>query len=590
MSDSDLIAVVDDEKCNPDKCDHECVNFDPLNRSPTGPEGFHIDEEVGKARISEQAVMEGHTISAKKCPFDAIQLVNLKKETGEKLHQYGENQFRLYGLPAPQEGEVVGLLGRNGIGKSTALRILSGDLKPNLGRYDEDVDWDEITTEHRGTSLQTYFERLAEDDITASFKIQRVDDIKKSFTGEVGELLDQLDEGGNVDSLVDALDMESFVGNRVSDLSGGELQRVAVAGCLVRDADVYLIDEPSSFLDVEQRLNVARAIRDETDDRYCVVVEHDLATLDLLADIVHVVHGEPGAYGMVSNAMTSRVGINQYLEGYLKSHNLRIRSDSINFAGGTGSKMRGDVLMEYPGFEKSFDSFSLDVDAGEVHESEVLGIVGQNAMGKTTFAKMLAGELEPDNTDFESPVPISYKPQHISAPKGTVRFALSQVADISSTSFQTRVEKPLDLKELYDRDPEDLSGGELQRVGIAACLGRDASLHLLDEPSAYLDVETRVSLAKSLRRFARDTERPVVVIDHDLVFLDYISDRVMVFEGESGVEGHGRQPEKVKDGFNRFLKQVDITFRKDPDTGRPRANKPESQKDKTQRKENEYYA
>ncbi len=590
---SDLIAVVDDEKCNPDKCEHECVNFDPLNRSPTGADGFYIDDETGKARISEAVVMEGHRISANKCPFDAIQLVNLEKETGEKLHQYGENAFRLYGLPAPKEGQVVGVLGRNGTGKSTALNILAGDLKPNLGEYDEGVEWDEIVTAHRGTELQTYFERLAEGGIVASSKVQRVDEIQEAFGGRVAELLNRLDERGNVERLVETLDMEAMVDKQVGSLSGGELQRVAVAGCLARDADVYLIDEPSSFLDVKQRLNVARAIREETaaaeGDRRAVVVEHDLATLDVVADLVHVAHGEPGAYGMISNAMSSRVGVNQYLRGYLKSHNLRIRDEEITFERGTAGTSAGDTVVEYPALEKSFDSFELRVEGGDLREGDVVGVLGENAIGKSTFVKMLAGELEPDGGELDTTASFAYKPQHLEAQNAKVEFVLMQDIDMSSQRYQTLVEQPLDLEELYEQNTADLSGGELQRVGVAACLGQEADAYLLDEPSAYLDVETRVSLAKSLRRFARNAEVPVVVIDHDLVFLDYISDRAMVFDGEPGVRGHASAPDDVSDGFDRFLSTVDMTFRKDPETGRPRANKPGSQKDREQRESGEYY-
>ena len=595
----DIIAVVDDEACNPDRCDHECIRFDPLNRSPSGPEGFRIDEESGKARIPESVVMEGHRISADKCPFDAIKLVNLEHETGEVLHQYGENQFRLYGLPAPEEGEVVGLLGRNGIGKSTALEILAGKIEPNLGAYREGAEWDEIVTAHRGTALQTHFEALSEGDVEASLKVQRVDAIGERY-GElaVEELLGELDERGIVEELAEDLEMEAMLSNSVGDLSGGEMQRVAVAGCLARDADLYLVDEPSSFLDVKQRLNVARAIREHTGERKCVVVEHDLATLDLLADLVHVVHGEPGAYGMVSNAMTSRVGINQYLRGYLDSHNLRIRSEAIEFARGSGESVSGHEALTYPDMAKSFgeDAFSLEVEGGTLHEGEVVGVLGQNALGKTTFAKLLAGELEPDSSGgsdedtAELDATISYKPQHLAPPTGTVEVAFAQAeVDLSSQTFQTRVAQPLELEELYERRAADLSGGELQRVGVGICLGRDADLYLLDEPSAYLDVETRIRLARNLRRFGRATETPVVVIDHDLVFLDYIADTAMVFDGEPGVAGVGHAPQEVRDGFNAFLQGADVTFRTDPDSGRPRANKPGSQKDREQRNKGEYY-
>jgi len=591
---SDIIAVVDDEKCNPDKCEHECISFDPLNRSPTGPDGFHIDDETGKARISESVVMEGHRVCATKCPFDAIKLVNLQKETGEKLHQYGENSFRLYGLPAPKEGKVVGVLGRNGTGKSTALNILAGELRPNLGDYDEGADWEDVVTAHRGTELQTYFERLAGEGVTASSKVQRVDGIRGAFDGTARDMLEALDERGVTDDLVETLEVETALDNDVEDLSGGELQRVAIAGCLAKDADVYLIDEPSSFLDVRQRLNVARAIRAQTaeaeDDRRAVVVEHDLATLDVVADLVHVAHGEPGAYGMISNAMSSRVGVNQYLQGYLKSHNLRIRDEEITFERGSAGTSAGDTVFEYPDLKKSFgeDDFSLRVEGGDLREGDVVGVLGENGIGKSTFFRMLAGETEPDNTELEKTASFAYKPQHLEPERAKVEFVLMQDVEMDQR-FETFVKRPLELEELYDKHTDDLSGGELQRVGVAACLGQDADAYLLDEPSAYLDVETRVSLAKSLRRFARDAEVPVVVVDHDLVFLDYIADRAVVFDGEPGVHGHAGAPDDVGDGFDDFLEQVDMTFRKDPDTGRPRANKPESQKDREQREKGEFY-
>jgi len=80
-----------------------------------------------------------------------------------------------------------------------------------------------------------------------------------------------------------------------------------------------------------------------------------------------------------------------------------------------------------------------------------------------------------------------------------------------------------------------------------------------------------------------------MVIDHDLLLMDYIADRAIIFKGEPGKTGKATQPMKTGDAMNKFLKNIDITFRKDPDTGRPRANKEGSQKDKKQRKDNEYY-
>jgi ATP-binding cassette subfamily E protein 1 len=160
---------------------------------------------------------------------------------------------------------------------------------------------------------------------------------------------------------------------------------------------------------------------------------------------------------------------------------------------------------------------------------------------------------------------------------------------MNTKRFQTRIEEPLELEPLYERKLNNLSGGELQREAVAMCLSRNADAYLLDEPSAFLDVESRVKLGKTLRRFSRKEEKPLMVIDHDLLLLDYISDRGIVFRGEPGVKGESTSPMPTSEALNEFLKEVDMTFRKDPSTGRPRANKPGSQKDEEQRKTGEFY-
>ena len=418
-----------------------------------------------------------------------------------------------------------------------------------------------------------------------------MDKIPEFHDGKVRELLEENDERGKLQDIAEKLDIDTLLDREMDELSGGELQRVAIATTLLKDASLYVIDEPSSFLDVKQRLNTAQIVSNLGEEKQVLVVEHDLATLDLVSSSTHVFHGEPGAYGMVSNSFSTRQGINQYLDGYLKSHNLRIRDDSISFDRSKRSQVENKaVVFEYPEFEKSFGEgeFSMESEPGKIHEEEILGILGENGVGKTTFAKMLAGALETDKG--ESPeVSISYKPQYLAAQDEKVETALRKHVNPKSKKFKTRIAEPLELEELYEQNLEELSGGELQRVGIAICLAKDADVYLLDEPSAYLDVESRVELGKTLKRFARKTEKPLLVIDHDLLLMDYIADRAMIFSGEPGVSGHATEPMKIGKAINEFLEEVDLTFRKDPDTGRPRANKPGSQKDQQQRKEGDFY-
>ncbi|WP_414837357.1 ribosome biogenesis/translation initiation ATPase RLI [Candidatus Nanosalina sp. VS9-1] len=586
----DFIVVVDQEKIEPDLARETVINFDPLNRA--GKDGGFYLTDNGELHIDDEHVMEAHKMAINKYPYDgAIQMIQLPFEEGERIHQFSENSFRLYGLPTPEEGRVVGLIGENGIGKSVSLKILSGQIKPNLGDYENPPEWQDILEEYRGTGLQKHFEKLAEDEIESAYKPQQVERLPDVYDGVVRELLEKVDERGLLEEVAENLDIKQLLDRELEHLSGGELQRVAIASTVLKDVDIYMIDEPSSFLDVKQRLNAGREIQALGEEKSVMAVEHDLATLDLISSGVHIFYGEPGGYGMVSNMFSTKEGINQYLDGYLPSENIRFRSNSIEFDRTKRSQVeRKPVVFEFPEFEKDFGDgeFQVEVEGGKVHDEEILAIFGENGLGKTVFAKMLAGAIEADKG--ESPdVDISYKPQYLEAQDETVEQALRKHVNIDSKRFENRIGEPLGLEELYERNLEDLSGGELQKVGIAICLCKDADIYLLDEPSAYLDVEARVNLAKMLKRFARKTEKPLMIIDHDLLLLDYVADRGMVFSGEPGVEGKASEPEKIGDAMDRFLEDVGLTFRKDPDTGRPRANKPGSQKDQEQRHEGDFY-
>ncbi len=214
-----------------------------------------------------------------------------------------------------------------------------------------------------------------------------------------------------------------------------------------------------------------------------------------------------------------------------------------------------------------------------MHRDEILGILGPNATGKTTFVRMLAVDIEPDNSKIDLKLKVSYKPQYIK-PKEELVLSLKLKPDL--------IER-FGIKFLMEKKLNELSGGELQRVAIAACLSKDCEIYLLDEPSAYLDVEERLKFAKYIKKFAAEKEVSVLVVDHDILLIDYISDRLMVFSGESGKRGIASEPMNLRDGMNKFLREMDITFRRDPETGRPRANKPDSVKDRGQRGRGEYY-
>ncbi|MCL2288966.1 MAG: ribosome biogenesis/translation initiation ATPase RLI [Candidatus Bathyarchaeota archaeon] len=585
------IAVLDLDRCKVKKCNQLCVNFCPMVRSRV--EAIRVEGD--KAVISE-LLCSGCGICVKKCPFKAISIVNLPNELdADCSHRFSENSFKLFRLPMPSSGIVLGLLGQNGIGKSTTLKVFSGDIKPNLGRYDNPPEWSEIIQYYRGSSLQDYFQKISEKKLRVSSKPQYVDKIPKAVTGKAGDLLEKVDERKILEQLIDELELRKIWDRPLDVLSGGELQRVAIAAALSRDADVYLFDEPSSYLDVKQRLTVARAIRSlKAQQKTIIVAEHDLAIIDYLSDQICVFYGDPGVYGVVSHVHGVRTGINIYLQGYISDENIKFRKESIVFQERppTAGMNINEPLLKWDAFEKTFQGFTLKAASGEIRGGEIIGILGPNGIGKTTFVKILAGIEDSDDSRKFGELTVSYKPQYI-APDypGTVQELLMSVAkeNFASSWYKTEIAKPLRLQVLMDRNVMELSGGELQKVAIAACLSRKTDLYLLDEPSAYLDIEERLNIAKTLRRVVEAHGIPAFVVEHDVVTQDFIADRLMVFNGEPGISGAANTPTALRQGMNMFLKDMNITFRRDPTTLRPRVNKESSQMDEFQKGIGEYY-
>jgi len=580
------IAVIDRVKCKPQVCGLLCQRMCPRVRS--GDETI-IEDPATKKPVIQEDLCVGCGICVSKCPFGAIIITNTPEAAGALTHQYGKNGFRLYGLPVPKSGSVVGVLGVNGIGKSTALKVLSGQLKPNMGAFDKELGWGELIEKHRGNEVQDYLTRLSSGKTKAVYKPQYVDALAKAGGTVRGALNKVSKDWRNIER---EMELEKILDRDVATLAGGELQRLAIAVALLRDVDLYFFDEPTSYLDISQRLNAAKIIRKVGEDgKSVLVVEHDLIILDYVSDYIHIAFGEKTAFGVISMLKNTRVGINEYLAGWMRSENVRIRPSQIKFEETGAVKFEsGESLCKYPKVVKKFKGFGLVVEPGEIHRGAVIGILGPNATGKTTFMRILVGEEKNDDEKIDLGISLSYKPQYLTPVDKTVRQVLQAVTqDMYKAHYKTNILEPLELESLLEKKADELSGGELQRVAIAECLSRDADIYFLDEPSAYLDVEQRLVAAKMIRRKMENEKRSAIVIDHDIGFVDYISDKIMVFTGEPSVSGVGHRPEDLRAGMNKFLKGMDMTFRRDEETKRPRANKPGSQKDKEQRSKGEYY-
>ena len=584
------VAVLLEERCKPNS-----NAFAYLKKYSEMCERECIQVEGSKCKILETACPVCFT-RAKHCPDGAVKIINLPEELDTDLtHSYGENAFRLFRLPSPRQEQIVGILGPNGIGKSTAINLLSGTFRPNLGDWENSSpDWDEVISTFPRGELRDYLGMVSTGEVSIAVKPQYIDKLPRIFDGEVRELLARVDDRGEMENYTELMGISHILDRKLGDLSGGELQRVAICATLLKEADVYFFDEPSSYLDIYERMRMVGVVRGLAEKgKRVLVVEHDLAILDVLCDLIHVIYGERSAYGIFTPPRSTRTAINAYLDGFLPEENVRIRDKPIQFLRGRNrGEEVGTPILKWGDIEKTLGDFRLTTGKGEVKSAEVVGVVGPNATGKTTLVKIIAGEMDPDQGWCTMDAKVSYKPQHVRADfEGTVQEWLDTEigGKWRSGEFHTQVTRALQVDKMVDLHATKLSGGELQAVSIAICLGKEADLYLFDEPSAHLDANARMEAAKAIRRTMESNEKAAMVIDHDTYFLDIVSDSVLVFQGEGGDHGKAIGPLSLRKGMNLFLSDADVTFRRDIESHRPRINKPSSRKDREQKSSGEYF-
>jgi ATP-binding cassette subfamily E protein 1 len=601
MSKQVRIAIIDKDKCRPKKCNHECKLKCPVNGA--GKQCVDIEDIAKVATISEDLCI-GCGICVKVCPFNAVQMVNLPSEIhNQMVYTYGESAFRLYKLPVPKLGQIIGFVGQNGIGKSTLMKILSNELLPNFGN-DVNLTHKDILNKTKGTELQKYLKALYDGKLIVKSKPQNIDQIlrdakKHDKNMSVNDLIMKyysMDNKEWNDKIINRLDLAQLSDNQVTTLSGGELQRLICATIMMQKADVYIFDEPTNYLDVRQRLNIAKLIRELSDHtNYIFIVEHDMSILDFTSDLICVMYGKPGAYGVISTPYNTNAAINIFFEGYIPADNIRFRPEAFVF------KETAEIqesLTTYHNYKYSdglveFDNFKLSIVGGEFSRSSMVLLLGQNGTGKTTFLNYLAKQLG---------LSVSYKQQYNDLTQFINKFneyptvhvmLMNKIyKQLSNAQFCSDVLNPLDIKRLYDKRLDKLSGGELQRVMIVYVLGTDADVYLIDEPSANLDVEQRVSITKVIKRFLLHNKKSGFIVEHDMMMSMAMSmentSRIIVFDKDKSVSTTS-SPLPFSTGINRFLEQMDITFRTDSKASRPRINKKGGSKDMEQKKDNKYY-
>ncbi|MFT4244673.1 MAG: ribosome biogenesis/translation initiation ATPase RLI [Candidatus Woesearchaeota archaeon] len=579
------LAVIDNEKLKQMNDKLHIQSLCPVNRR--GSDCMYFE---GEKLLIDEILCIGCGICVKAAPH-AISIINLPDEDKfPPIHQYGKNGFRVFNLPFVEENKIVGILGKNGIGKSTVISILAGILEANFGelekRYESKEEYfTELFSKYKGTVLQQYFTNLQKENIKVAFKPQQIIQIPQKFKGSVISLLKNIEQDiSKIELKSQSLNIHQILERDISHLSGGELQRVALCACLLKEsANFFVFDEVTNYLDVYERLNSAQIIKNVVGEKSALVVEHDLVILDFLIDNIHLMYGKSGVYGKLTNIKNARLGVNEYLQGYSKDENVQFRDKPITFH--KDSVLDEQIRSAYVKWSSEVvqrGEFSVEIKEGHISKGEIIGIIGRNALGKSTFMNHV------NEVGLEDKI-ISYKEQLIQRSDDLVLSVLGAMSHYTDPFFKLYILEPLKIEELEEKQVDQLSGGELQRFAIAKCLLEDAQVYLLDEPTAFLDVEDRLVVAKVIRNFIELREKACFVIDHDLIFMDYISHRLMVFDGQPSIQGVAHSPVGMREGMNHFLKGVDITFRREEHSKRPRINKKGSVKDNEQKKAGEYY-
>ncbi len=487
------------------------------------------------------------------------------------------------------------------------INILSGSIVPNFGNYDTPGDPQRVIRQFRGSEVQKYYRRLYNKKLKVVKKIQNIDKLLESKYGKL--TVKEFIQISTDKQVLDHYNLIHLAEQPLNKLSGGELQRVYCCYIIQKQADVYIFDEPTNYLDVSQRIKIAREIRNlVAENKYVIVVDHDITFLDYVSDKICILYGQPGAYGIMSTVYQPGNAINSYFDGFLPMENIRIRRDKFKYNISLDQQFdlpEEDLdpsIVKYPTINIEYPKFKLQAQNGNIYGSGSINVIlGRNGTGKSSFIHKLADTLGYN---------VSIKPQYPNLdkllskyPRITVQNFIHKFVQANDDTFRHDVLNTINVKHIMDKEVSRLSGGELQKLSIIYCLGKKADIYMIDEPSASLDIHQRINVTRAIKRYIMNTHKIAFIIEHDItmsfILANNPNSKVIIFkemelDNDIEPEDNARyclasKPQKLAEGMNDFLKDLNITFRKSFNSKRYRINRLNSTKDREQKQEDNYF-
>ena len=492
-------------------------------------------------------------------------------------------------------GAKIGVLGLNGAGKSTVLRIMAGvdkefdgEARPqpgiNIGYLPQEPELPEEVTVREAVmmglgEIRDQLKRF--DEISEKFAEPMSDEEMTELLAEQAELQDKIDSAGGweldrtLEVAADALRLPAWE-EKIGTLSGGERRRVALCRLLLSKPDMLLLDEPTNHLDAESVAWLERFL-----DQFpgtVMAVTHDRYFLDNVAGWILEMdrgHGLPfeGNYSSWLEQKEARLAVEEKQEAsrqkIIKSELEWVRANPKGRQAKSKARLRqfeelnskefqrrnetqqiyippgprlGDQVIEFDGVYKGYGERLLIEDLSfKVPPGAIVGIIGGNGAGKTTLFRMIAGQVQPDRGEVRvgDTVQLAYVDQRRDSlnPDAQVWEEIADGADeIVVGNYRIPARAYASRFNFKGSEQQkrvgQLSGGERNRVHLAKTLKKGGNVLLLDEPTNDLDVETLRALEEGLLAFPGCA----LVISHDRWFLDRIATHVLAFEGDSHVE------------------------------------------------------